>query len=303
MRNPYSAALIMATNMTVAMSAWMKVRRHGWRPIAEMGAAMYVPFLVLFVPLALGLIGTGGLMLWGHLLMLPAMAAAMLLRPHEYAAVLSLCGTWRFPRSEGLPASTAFRRTRSACHLEPAMTTHAPALADVATESATCTLDIGGMTCASCVRRVEKVLNRLDGVARRGQPRHRGRLRRVRPGPGRPGRAGRRRRHRRLHRHAAPPTRAAPPTAPAPRPTAGRRPTARSTTARDAELAGLKRKWQVTLAAGLGLMALMYLPLYHRHDGLADAGHPRRRHRRPVLGRQGHSTRRRGPPPGTAPPT
>ena len=85
MHNPYTGALIMATNMTVAMSAWMKVRGHRWRPIAEMGAAMYVPFLVLFVPLALGLIGTGALMLWGHLLMLPAMAAAMLLRPHEYA--------------------------------------------------------------------------------------------------------------------------------------------------------------------------------------------------------------------------
>ena len=31
--------------------------------------------------------------------------------------------------------------------------------------------------------------------------------------------------------------------------------------ARDAELAGLKRKWQVTLTTGLSLMALMYVPL------------------------------------------
>ena len=31
---------------------------------------------------------------------------------------------------------------------------------------------------------------------------------------------------------------------------------------RDAELAGLKRKWQVTLATGLALMALMYVPLH-----------------------------------------
>jgi hypothetical protein len=85
MSNPYSGALIMATDMTVAMSAWMKIRGHGWRPIAEMGAAMYLPFLALFVPLALGVIGPGALMLWGHVLMLPAMAAAMLLRPHEYA--------------------------------------------------------------------------------------------------------------------------------------------------------------------------------------------------------------------------
>ncbi|WP_167414127.1 hypothetical protein [Streptomyces carpinensis] len=85
MHNPYTGALIMATNMTMAMSAWMRFRGHRWRPIAEMGAAMYVPFLALFVPLALKLIGTGALMLWGHVLMLPAMAVAMLLRPHEYA--------------------------------------------------------------------------------------------------------------------------------------------------------------------------------------------------------------------------
>ena len=85
MHDPYTGSLIMATDMTVAMSAWMRFRGHRWRPIAEMGAAMYLPFLVLFVPLALGLIGEGALMLWGHVLMLPAMAAAMLLRPHEYA--------------------------------------------------------------------------------------------------------------------------------------------------------------------------------------------------------------------------
>src|ERR1043166_3675105 len=30
--------------------------------------------------------------------------------------------------------------------------------------SSICTLDIGGMTCASCVRHVEKALSRIDGV-------------------------------------------------------------------------------------------------------------------------------------------
>jgi hypothetical protein len=85
MHNPYTGALIMATDMTVAMSAWMRFRGHRWRPVVEMAAAMYLPFLVLFAPLALDLIDEGALMLWGHLLMLPAMAAAMLLRPHEYA--------------------------------------------------------------------------------------------------------------------------------------------------------------------------------------------------------------------------
>ena len=63
MDDPYTGSLIMATDMTVAMSAWMRFRGHRWRPIAEMGAAMYLPFLVLFVPLALGLIGEGALML------------------------------------------------------------------------------------------------------------------------------------------------------------------------------------------------------------------------------------------------
>src|SRR5687768_15791632 len=29
----------------------------------------------------------------------------------------------------------------------------------------TCTLDIGGMTCASCVGRVERALGKVDGVA------------------------------------------------------------------------------------------------------------------------------------------
>jgi hypothetical protein len=85
LENPYAGALVMATDMTVAMSAWMRVRGHRWRPVAEMAAAMYLPFLVLFVPLATGVIDAGALMLWGHVLMLVAMAAAMVLRPHEYA--------------------------------------------------------------------------------------------------------------------------------------------------------------------------------------------------------------------------
>src|SRR4051795_1403388 len=43
------------------------------------------------------------------------------------------------------------------------MTTTAPPQATASIAS--CTLDIGGMTCASCVGRVEKALNRVDGVA------------------------------------------------------------------------------------------------------------------------------------------
>jgi flagellar biosynthetic protein FliP len=77
--------LVMATNMSIGMGAWMRFRGHSWRGIAEMSAAMYVPFAVLLVPFWAGAIGEHALMTWGHLLMLPAMALVMLLRPDEYA--------------------------------------------------------------------------------------------------------------------------------------------------------------------------------------------------------------------------
>lgn len=77
-------AMLMAANMTVAMGAWMRVRGHTWRPVSEMGAAMFLPFAVLLVPLWLDLIGYGALMLWGHVLMLVGMLVAMLLRTDEY---------------------------------------------------------------------------------------------------------------------------------------------------------------------------------------------------------------------------
>jgi hypothetical protein len=77
-------AMVMATNMSVGMAAWMRFRGHSWRGITEMSAAMYLPFVVLLVPFWAGLTGEGTLMTWGHLLMLPAMALVMLLRPAEY---------------------------------------------------------------------------------------------------------------------------------------------------------------------------------------------------------------------------
>ena len=82
---PELGALVMATNMTLAMSAWMRYRGHRWAATAEMAAAMYLPFLVLFLPLWLGLLTPTGLVVAGHVLMLAGMAAVMLLRPAEYA--------------------------------------------------------------------------------------------------------------------------------------------------------------------------------------------------------------------------
>jgi P-type Cu+ transporter len=132
--------------------------------------------------------------------------------------------------------------------------------AETGASSVACTLDIGGMTCASCVRRVEKVLAKLDGVSRAevnlateaasvvydptkidpeqlttaiASAGYTGQLR-TDDVPG-------------AH-------------------TASTAPTAadqheEQDRARDAELAGLKRKWQVALTTGLSLMALMYIPL------------------------------------------
>ncbi len=50
----------------------------------EMGAAMYLPFVVLFAPFWTGMISGSALFVIGHVLMLPAMVLAMLLRRSEY---------------------------------------------------------------------------------------------------------------------------------------------------------------------------------------------------------------------------
>ncbi|MGY1704383.1 hypothetical protein ACI79C_07400 [Geodermatophilus sp. SYSU D00697] len=82
---PEPMALVMATNMTIGMTLVMRWRRHGWRACAEMAAAMYLPFVLLFGPMWAGVLSPGGMLLWGHVLMLFAMAGAMALRPSEYA--------------------------------------------------------------------------------------------------------------------------------------------------------------------------------------------------------------------------
>jgi flagellar biosynthetic protein FliP len=79
-------ALVMATNMSLGMGLWMRIRRHPWPGIAGMTAAMYLPFAVLLVPFWAGLISGGTLMVAGHALMLPAMALAMLRPSAAHAA-------------------------------------------------------------------------------------------------------------------------------------------------------------------------------------------------------------------------
>jgi hypothetical protein len=79
-----AGVLIMVTNMTIAMVAWMRYRRHGWPATGQMAAAMYVPFVALFPLMWLGLLAATGLMVAAHVLMLPAMIAAMVWRMPEY---------------------------------------------------------------------------------------------------------------------------------------------------------------------------------------------------------------------------
>lgn len=69
--------LVMATNMAVAMSAWMWFRGHSTIAVAEMAGAMYLPFLVLLVPYWAGAISGYAVTTWGHLLMLVTMALPM----------------------------------------------------------------------------------------------------------------------------------------------------------------------------------------------------------------------------------
>ncbi|MFI9455521.1 hypothetical protein [Amycolatopsis sp. NPDC052450] len=84
--NVTASALVMATNMSLGMALWMRIRRHGWASIAEMSAAMYVPYL-LFMPFYwTGLVSGSTLMTAGHVLMVPAMLAAMVRRRAEYGA-------------------------------------------------------------------------------------------------------------------------------------------------------------------------------------------------------------------------
>jgi hypothetical protein len=80
-------ALAMVTNMSLGMAAWMAIRHESAGTIARMTAAMYLPFIALFAPYRLGWLSHDTVLTAGHLLMLPAMAAAMLLSRSEPSPV------------------------------------------------------------------------------------------------------------------------------------------------------------------------------------------------------------------------
>ncbi|MER5456595.1 hypothetical protein ABT008_17580 [Micromonospora sp. NPDC002389] len=82
---PGVAALLMATDMSIGMAVWMWYRGHPGPAVGEMVLAMYVPVLVLLVPYRAGWLDGDALLMGAHVLMVPAMVAAVLRRRAEYA--------------------------------------------------------------------------------------------------------------------------------------------------------------------------------------------------------------------------
>ena len=82
---PAVVLLGMATMMTVPMVAWMRRMGHGWRPCNEMAASMFLPTFAVIAVMEAGAAGFGMAMTLEHVLMLPAMLVAMLLRREEYS--------------------------------------------------------------------------------------------------------------------------------------------------------------------------------------------------------------------------
>jgi hypothetical protein len=83
---PALLLLGMGITMTVPMVAWMRYRGHGWAASNEMAASMLIPTAGVIGLLGAGLVqDVGTLLMVEHVVMLPSMLVAMLLRRDEYA--------------------------------------------------------------------------------------------------------------------------------------------------------------------------------------------------------------------------
>jgi hypothetical protein len=82
---PQAYALAMAVSMTVAMVAWMRIRKHPWHLSAEMAGAMLVPTVLLIAVCWIGHLPSTVVLTGTHLLMVPAMLGVMLYRWRDYA--------------------------------------------------------------------------------------------------------------------------------------------------------------------------------------------------------------------------
>ena len=83
---PALMLLAMVTTMTVPMVGWMRFRGHGWRASNEMASSMLVPTAGVVGLLGAGILtDIGTLLAIEHVVMLPSMLVAMLLRREEYS--------------------------------------------------------------------------------------------------------------------------------------------------------------------------------------------------------------------------
>ena len=82
---PEVFALVMALNMTIGMTVWMRYRGHSWAMCAEMGGAMFVPAVLAIVLFWCAVIHGESIARVEMAAMLPAMIAVMLLRRSEYS--------------------------------------------------------------------------------------------------------------------------------------------------------------------------------------------------------------------------
>jgi hypothetical protein len=82
---PEVVALVMALNMTVGMTLWMRYRKHSWAMCAEMAGAMFVPAALAIVLFWCAVIHSHSVTAVEMAAMVPAMIAVMLLRRIEYS--------------------------------------------------------------------------------------------------------------------------------------------------------------------------------------------------------------------------
>jgi hypothetical protein len=88
---PALLLLGMGVSMTVPMVAWMRYRAHGWGASNEMAASMMIPTIGVIALLGAGLVDDiGTLLMVEHVVMLPSMLIAMLLRRDEYSGAAAL---------------------------------------------------------------------------------------------------------------------------------------------------------------------------------------------------------------------
>jgi hypothetical protein len=82
---PEVVALVMALNMTVGMTLWMRYRRHSWPMCAEMAGAMFVPAVIAIVLFWCAVIHIHSVTAVEMAAMVPAMIVVMLLRRTAYS--------------------------------------------------------------------------------------------------------------------------------------------------------------------------------------------------------------------------